>query len=647
MRTPPRLARALVFATAVSASIAVAAGWAIGLSIVSAGVSVPAFAQSEPPPAESALRFPQSEADAAPVGAESTESIAAQAIAPDTIDLDTIAPPEGDEEAPARPLEPRRAGAREEGLARVLAARAELEADLRALQDSLSEADARGREEEIESAIRAMSFELAELDRNFSELAAGVDPASIDSEQEPQQLNLAAEVRELIGPLVNELKRATSRPREIDRLRTEISALRDRLERIDGAIARLERIRGQLVDEGLVEAITREQHEWERRRNAASASLQVAQQKLDQRLGESQSIADAVENLFQLFFKSRGRNLLLALVAMIGFLFGIRRLRKFLAERPVVSKRAESFEGRVFGLVYSVFTVLGAVLVFLISLYFFGDWVLLILVLLLILGLIWTSKQAIPRFWSQTVLILDMGAVREGERVIYNGLPWIVESISFYSQLRNPALTGGQIRLPIDDLAELRSRAWEDEEPWFPTRVGDVVLLPDGRPAQIEFQSIEGVRVRTPGDNRLILPAAEFASQSIERLTDGYRVSITFGLDYGDQAAITTTMLDTMLRGVEARWRSSPWADSLVSVSAEFKEAGASSLDYFVRVDCDGSQAFQFATQKRALARFCVDVCNEEGWVIPFTQLTLHVAKDDANDDSRDPARDETMGEAS
>jgi len=64
------------------------------------------------------------------------------------------------------------------------------------------------------------------------------------------------------------------------------------------------------------------------------------------------------------------------------------------------------------------------VLVFLVALYLFGDWVLLILALLLILGLIWTSKQAIPRFWTPTVLMLDMGPVREGERVHYRGLPW-------------------------------------------------------------------------------------------------------------------------------------------------------------------------------------------------------------------------------
>jgi len=515
---------------------------------------------------------------------------------------------------------------RETRLKSVLAARAQIEAELRAVQEQLGAEAARGREQEIEQRIRSLSQDLAELDRNFAELASGVDPRRIAPQAESSDLNLSTEVRDLLGPLLNELKRATQRPREIDRLRTDIAQLEDRLGHVDRALAQLERVRQEISDPTLLEALEAEQQRWQRDRGSIHSSLQVAQQKLEQRLSESQSIAQAIEDLFELFFKSRGRNLLLALLATLVFVLAFRRLRRFMGKRPIVSQRAESFEGRLFGVLYSVFTVLGAVLVFLIALYLFGDWVLLILVLLLILGLIWTSKQAIPRFWTQTVLMLDMGPVREGERVHYRGLPWRVDRISFYSILSNPVLVGGMIRLPIDDLAQLRSRGDREDEPWFPTHPDDVVLLPDGRPAQVEFQSIDTVRLRVPGQNRLIVPAAEFAGQTVERLTDGYRVGITFGLDYGDQAGITTTIRETLQRKLEAKWRVTPWVGSLRRLGVAFKEAGPSSLDLFVHADLDGSTAFEFLSQKRSLSGFCVDVCNEEGWVIPFSQLTLHVA---------------------
>ena len=525
--------------------------------------------------------------------------------------------------APESPMLP---GAREASLSGVLAARRQIEAEILERQNALRSDAARGREAEIEGEIHGLSDDLAALNRNFSELAAGVSPRSVDLNAAPSQLNLTSEVRDLIGPLVNELKRATSRPREIDKLRTEISESGARLDQVTTALASLDRLKESLRDPDLIDAIRVEKKDWNRRKNAISASLKVAQQKLDQRMGDSQSISQAIENLFQLFFKSRGRNLLLVLVAMLGFLLAIRKLRAFISRRASLSNRVASFQGRVLSLVSSAFTVIGAILVFLISLYFFGDWVLLILVLLLILGLIWTSKQAIPRFWSQAVLILDMGVVRERERVVYNGIPWLVQSICFYSVLVNPALVGGTLRLPIDDLSELRSRAHDENEPWFPTQTGDVILLPDGRPAKVMFQSIEGVHLASPGGNRTIIPAAEFCGQSVEELSGGYRASITFGLDYGDQAQITTSIRETIQQGVDAMWRESRWSPGLIGTSVEFKEAGASSLDFFVRVDLDGSSALDLQAQQRALSRFCVDICNENGWVIPFTQLTLHVA---------------------
>jgi len=523
-----------------------------------------------------------------------------------------------------RPLDPT---SHEASLARVLAGRSQIEDELRKLQDELESDDARGREAEIKAEIGELSRQHDDLMRSFSELASGVDPLSIEPDESANELELTREVRDLLGPLVNELKRATSRPREIDRLRTEISNLADRLNQVTFALNRLDELSATVSEPSVAAALAEEQNDWTRRRSALSTEIQIAQQKLDRRMGENQSIAEAVENLFQLFFKSRGRNLLFALLATLGFLLVIRRLRTLVANQRGVSQKAQSFEGRVMALLYSAFSVIGAILVFLVALYFFGDWVLLILMLLLILGIIWTSKQAIPRFWSQAVLILDMGSVREGERVIYNGLAWRIESISFYSILENPALVGGTLRLPIDDLGELRSRAFREDEAFFPTKEGDVILLPDGRPAEVEFQSIDAVRLRLPGETRTIVPTRDFVAQPIEKLSAGYRVDIQFGLDYGDQGEITTSMREFLERRVEDEWQHSKWSDSFVSTSVEFKEAGASSLDYFVRVDLDGSAAFDFQAQKRALARICVDVCNERGWTIPFTQLTLHVAE--------------------
>ena len=152
-------------------------------------------------------------------------------------------------------------------------------------------------------------------------------------------------------------------------------------------------------------------------------------------------------------------------------------------------------------------------------------------------------------------------------------------------------------------------------------------MLDNGRTAVVEFQSTEIVRLRAPGGNQIVVPTLQFAAGSLEILSHGYRVDLEFGLDYQEQATITTTDRERMQVEIERRWRDSSWVRSLVGVSVEFSRAGPSSLDYFVRVDLDGSQASEFAAQRRHLARLCVDVCNENGWVIPFQQLRVHVAR--------------------
>lgn len=516
--------------------------------------------------------------------------------------------------------------AREASLVAVLAARRQVESELRTLREELRSEAADGRQSEIERRIQERAAELRNLSHSFSELATGVDPASLDEVAEPVPFELARELRDLLAPLINEVKRATSRPREIDRLRTEIADQEEQLTTIDRAIARLDAVAKITKEESLAKALASERKDWVVRRAGVETKLAVARQKLDQRVAESRSVREAVQEVFQIFFKSRGRNLLLALLATGGFVFVLRRLRVVIERLPRFVRHEQTFGVRVFNLVYSIASVVGAVVVFVLALYFFGDWVLLILALLLIFGLVWASKQALPRFWSQAVLFLDMGPVREGQRVFLNGLPWRIQSISFYCVLVNPALVGGFLRLPIADVGALRSRPDREDEPWFPTREGDVVLLDAERPAIVEFQSTELVRLRAPGGNRIVVPTAQFLSAPHEVLSNGYRVDLQFGIDYESQAEITTSIRETMQAEIERGWRASDWGASLVGVSVEFSRAGRSSLDYYVRVDLDGSQAFEYAAQRRHLARLCVEVCNANGWVIPFEQITLHVA---------------------
>src|SRR6266487_2891930 len=163
---------------------------------------------------------------------------------------------------------------------------------------------------------------------------------------------------------------------------------------------------------------------------------------------------------------------------------------------------------------YPFCKVFGATLSALLVLYLFEDWVLLTLAIVFMMGLAWTSKSAMPRIWGEIMLLLNMGAVREGERLMYNGIPWLVQSLNFSAVLVNPELAGGSLRLPLHDLFALRSRSFAHEEPWFPTRTGDWVLLDDQTLGKVILQTPEIVRLILLGGGRRTFPTSDFLAQS-------------------------------------------------------------------------------------------------------------------------------------
>jgi hypothetical protein len=63
-----------------------------------------------------------------------------------------------------------------------------------------------------------------------------------------------------------------------------------------------------------------------------------------------------------------------------------------------------------------------------------------------------------------------------------------------------------------------------------------------------------------------------------------------------------------------------------MNLQVEFEEAAASALNIRVLGDFAGDVAPSYHVLRRAIQRICVDACNDYGWVMPFTQLTLHMA---------------------
>lgn len=523
---------------------------------------------------------------------------------------------------------------REEKLASLSAILASLEkvsSQIKEAQRELRSASAKGRETALNERILLLSTEREALVDNFNIIASETDLRADSSTGLTADIDWGEELKELLAPLFREVKRLTSRPREIELLRSRIAFYHDRAEEIKVAMENVTALKDMAEDSDVKKRLVALLEDWDDQFTSTHTELSISRQKLQQLQSERRTIGGSVREIFDLFFRSRGRNLILAIIASFTFWLVFRRVFSVMQRVSPFHKGELSMKVRIFNVLYLAFTGFGGVVVFLLVLFFFGDWVLLTIALMLIIGAIWSSKEAIPRYWAQALLLLNMGQVREGERVILDGIPWKVERLNYYTLLSNPRLGGETLRLPLDDMIELRSRPSHDKEPWFPTQHSDWIILSDETFGKIVMQTHNMVELVLLGGSRKTYQVADFLSNTPLVLSKGFRHNITFGVDYGHQAISTTSIPETLKEFVFQGLVDKEYSVDDFSLKVEFKEAGASSLNIAVIADFKGPLASKYKDLERLINRLCVDACNEHGWTIPFDQLTVHMAANAAS----------------
>lgn len=466
------------------------------------------------------------------------------------------------------------------------------------------------------------------LGDDFEAIATGIAPESYEGSLESEYV-LADELDSLLEPIIGELKALTEKPREIEQLRSDLARWNSRLKTTEAALINLADLPPDQLSEDLAASLAETKGRWETRKTQAENRIQAITYQLEQAERSQPTFIETAREGLRSFYKSRGRNFLLCIVTFFATFFGLR----FLHQRvdhffPWKKKEKRPFYLRLIDVGLNVFSVLGAIAASLITLYATGDWVLMGLAIILLFGISLAAKNALPKFYDQGRLLLNLGEIREGERVIYNGIPWRVDRLSFYSILINPDLRGGTLRLPVNQLSGLISRPVSEEgELWFPCHEGDWLILPDEGLGRVVAQTPEYVQLVKLGGAKIMIPTADFLSKSPKNLSPGYRISSIFGIDYEHQADCTTTIPETLWAFITKELCALIGdREKLLNLKVEFASAGASSLDLAIIADFDGSLAAKYQVYERAIQRFAVECCNENGWGIPFTQITLHNA---------------------
>ncbi len=473
-----------------------------------------------------------------------------------------------------------------------------------------------------------LNRDIARLNSTFEIVALGSTDVSVLNAEDEAPTDWRQDMIDILDPLVDSLKSVTERPRQLAELRDTIFVTSSRLEVAEEALTELQSItvRDDL-DEAARTRLSALIEKWEDEKEQLRQEQLVSQSQLERLTADQVSFFDGVWPATRVFLLGRGLTLVVAFASAV-MAWGLMRLLWWIYTTRFTTKelRRNKTWFRLLEYSYYLLTTLVTLLVVVVVLYIREDLLLLALAILLIFGAVLSFRQFLPRYVREARLLLNLGSVREDERVVYNGLPWQVMSLNLHSVLRNPALDG-VIRLPLDTISTLVSRPVKNNL-WFPSNKGDYVMLPDGILGQIRHQTPDLVEISIRGGMSMTYNTSDFYSINLINLSRDktFGVSVTFGFDYALQAISLTEIPEALEKEVREVLLQEGYEKDLKSLMVELTTANSSSLDFILFATFTSKKAGDYYKLQRLLQQSCVSVSNKKGWTIPFPQLTIHQA---------------------
>ena len=237
--------------------------------------------------------------------------------------------------------------------------------------------------EELQKSIVAALAEKEKLQQTFEEIACGLDLETFEQKLQ-SQFDWAKELKDLLSPILGELRTVTDRPRELERLKREVAYYESRIPIIQKSLARLAQIRTDVAylahtPQGNMLTVRLEdlEKEWRDKLQQTKSNLAASELQLNEKLEERKSLVNSARDLFANFFRSRGLNLIVALAVFIIILVGSRYLYRMIDRVSPWhrEKKHRKFWARFLDVLYFALTFIGSIISALIVLYLLEDWV--------------------------------------------------------------------------------------------------------------------------------------------------------------------------------------------------------------------------------------------------------------------------------
>lgn len=502
-----------------------------------------------------------------------------------------------------------------------------IEKEIKLTRDTLREQVSEDEKRELFAELKSLEGKLNETKLEIFEIVAPRLDIDALKTIDDTPFTLRGAIEDVIRPLIADFKRVTADSREAQIIRDKYNDTKIQSEILTIGLEKLKQNIEQTPDAELKKNLQRIQEHFSKRLEKTNNELDILAFRINAINSEQRSFVGQTTGLLESFFRQRGKNLIFAVLAAALTFFLLNLLHSYLHRSTKLFSQGRSFGIRLLDIGLSILSFLGALFVAASVLISFGDWVLLGLFSLLLFGVLITLRDSIPSYLNEIRLILNIGVVREGERIVINNVPWIIEKLSFFSILRNPALNNGTLRIPISSLTDRLSHPETANEPFFPSNEGDWVQLDDEVYGRVTFQNVETVRLTLLGGTLKTYTTENFLNLNPQNFSHNFRVKTVIGIDYKNQPESTSKTLEQLREFFSREIYKEVAHEEILSLKVEFRQASASSLDYNAQVDVVGSLAPRRFVIERMLQRIGVDACNKFDLGIPFQQITLHKAE--------------------
>jgi len=508
-------------------------------------------------------------------------------------------------------------------LASLISQKTVLDEDIATLNAEIKKALSDSEKEQLKIDLDSTVQDAKTISRSIENLAASTDISSLRATKK-EEFNFQKEFLSLLEPTLKEVRHLTDDVRVKSDLRDRIEFVNKRIPVVKTALANVNKLDSNSDNRKLNQHLQKLKIRWQQKLQGYETELSSATLQLE-KFVENERIREENEpGYLKTFFKKRGWVLLKAAGAILLVLFISSLIRKLLA-RTIVGYQREnrSVRLRIIDLIHRAVTVIFMIIAPMFVFYTAEDWVLFTLSILLLVGAAFSLRETVPRYWKQIEIFLNIGSVREGERLLMDGLPWEVKNINLFTTLHNPRANLTK-RVKLGELISLNSRPADKSEPWFPCEKGDWVILSDGTRGKVIGISLELVELIVRGGGRSTYTLDNFLSASPHNISLNFRIKEILGISYNNQQVATDEAPAMLKAYLSERLLSDGYDKILQSINVEFEKANDSSLDLVIIADFKGEAADIYNRLRRAIQRYCVDASTAFDWEIPFPQVTFH-----------------------